>query len=266
MSSAFSVATVTEQLRSLGVRRGGVLVVHTSFRAVRPVEGGPSGLIDALLGALGPDGTLVMPSWTGDDDTPFDRDNTPASADLGVVPETFRKRSGVQRSAHPFAFAALGPVAREIVGDPLPIPPHRVESGIGRVHQHGGQILLLGVGHDSNTTIHLAEALARVPYGLPKHITVLRDGTPTRIDYLENDHCCRRFALADGWLRERGMQREGRVGNAHARLLEARDVVAVAREQLERDPLIFLHDEREGCEECLEARRSVRQNRKRQPV
>jgi aminoglycoside N3'-acetyltransferase len=38
---------VVGQLRALGVERGGVLLVHTSFRAVRPIEGGPRGLISA---------------------------------------------------------------------------------------------------------------------------------------------------------------------------------------------------------------------------
>ena len=52
------------ELGALGVRPGGVLLVHTSFRRVRPVEGGPLGLIRALRGALGPDGTLVMPTMT----------------------------------------------------------------------------------------------------------------------------------------------------------------------------------------------------------
>ena len=60
------------QLQMLGVEPGGVLLVHAAFRAVRPVEGGPLGLIGALSDALGPDGTLVMPSWGDDDDTPFD--------------------------------------------------------------------------------------------------------------------------------------------------------------------------------------------------
>ena len=245
------------QLRTLGVRRGSVLVVHMSYRAVRPVEGGPRGVIDALREALGPEGTLVMPSWTGDDDTPFDPDHTPVSSDLGVTPEVFRHIEGVRRSAHPFAFAALGPEAEAIVRDPLPVPPHRLESAIGRAYERGGQILLLGVGHDSNTTIHLAEVLARVPYGVPKHITVLRNGERVRIDYLENDHCCRRFALADEWLRARGLQREGSVGNAQARLVDSRDVIAIVREQLARDPLIFLHEEDDACEECLDARRSI---------
>ena len=246
---------ITQQLRALGVEEGGVLLVHTSFRAVRPVEGGPAGLIEALLEALGPDGTLVMPSWTGSDEEPFDRERTPASEDLGVVAETFWRMPGVVRSDHAFAFAALGPKAAEIVSGPLPLPPHIPASPVGRVYDLDGQILLLGVGHDADTTLHLAEIKAGVPYGLPKHVTVLDSGRLVKVEYRENDHCCARFALADEWLRERGLQREGRVGTAHARLARSRHIVAVALEHLAADPLIFLHET--GCEECEEARRSV---------
>lgn len=248
---------VAGQLRVLGVREGGVLLVHTSFRAVRPVEGGPRGLIEALRAALGPQGTLVMPSWTGDDDALFDPASTPASADLGVVADTFWRMPGVARSSHPFAFAAAGPRAAEVTADPLPLPPHIPQSPVGRVHDLDGQVLLLGVNHDADTTLHLAELLAGVPYRLPHHITVMRDGRPVRIDYGENDHCAGRFTLADGWLRERGLQSEGRVGHAEARLIRARDVVAVAREHLADDPLIFLHPPSAGCEECDEARAST---------
>ena len=49
-----SRAEVADQLRALGVEEGGVLLVHTSFRAIRPVEGGPLGLIEAIRDALGP--------------------------------------------------------------------------------------------------------------------------------------------------------------------------------------------------------------------
>ena len=251
-------ATLLAQLRALGVRAGDVLLVHTSFRAVRPVAGGPSGLIAALREALGPEGTLVMPSWGDDDATPFDPATTPVAPDLGVVAETFRRFPGVERSAHPFAFAALGPSAGRVTGDPLPLPPHAPASPVGRVHELDGRVLLLGVGHDADTTLHLAELLGGAPYRTRKHCTVRgEDGRPVRVEYGENDHCCERFALADEWLRARGLQREGRVGNATARLVRARDVVDVAHEQLQRDPLVFLHPTDAACAECGTARRSV---------
>ncbi len=255
---ALSGDEVAGQLRALGVEAGGVLLVHTSFRAVRPIEGGPTGLIEALQAALGPDGTLVMPSWTGSDEEPFDPATTPASPDLGVVPDTFWRLPGVVRSSHLFAFAAAGPRAERITSGPLPLPPHLPESPVGHVHELDGQVLLLGVNHDADTTLHLAELLAGVPYRVPKSCTVLQEGHPVRIEYGENDHCCERFTLADGWLRERGLQSEGRVGHAQARLIRARDVVAVALEHLAREPLLFLHPPSAGCADCDEARRSVK--------
>lgn len=252
-----SRATLAAQLGALGVQQGSVLLVHMSYRAVRPVDDGPRGLIDALRDAVGPDGTIVMPSWTGDDALPFDARSTRASEDLGVTADVFWRLPNVDRSAHCFAFAALGPHAARITADPLPLPPHRLESPVGRVYELDGQVLLLGVGHDANTTIHLAEVMAQVPYGVPKHITVLENGQPTRIEYLENDHCCARFAFVGEWLRASGLQREGRVGNAHACLVRSRDVVRVVVDRLTDNPLVFLHRPEDQCEECDAARQSV---------
>jgi aminoglycoside N3'-acetyltransferase len=253
-----SRAEVVDQLHQLGVGEGGVLLLHTSFRAVRPVEGGPVGLIAALRGALGPDGTLVMPSWSGDDDHPFDPITTPTPPSLGVVADTFWRLPGVLRSDHFHAFAAAGPEAARVTSDPLPLPPHIPESPVGRVHDLDGQVLLLGVGHDADTTLHLAELLAGVPYRVPSYCTVLQDGRPVRIDYGENDHCCERFGFADEWLRARGLQAEGRVGHAHARLARARDIVEVTLERLARDPLLFLHPPSAECAECDRSRKSVK--------
>ncbi len=143
---AFRRSEVADQLRALGVRPGGVLLVHTSFRAVRPIEGGPEGLIDALCAALGPAGTLVMPSWTGDDEAPFEPAATAAAEDLGVTADLFWRRPGVVRSDHLQAFAALGPRAEAIVKTALPLPPHTPDSPVGRVHDLDGQVLLLAWG------------------------------------------------------------------------------------------------------------------------
>jgi aminoglycoside N3'-acetyltransferase len=257
MRREVSRAELADQLRRLGVAESGVLLVHTSFRAIRPVEGGPLGLIDALRDALGPNGTLVMPSWSGNDEEPFDSSTTPASPDLGVVADVFWRLPGAVRSSHFFAFAAAGPLAVRITEGPLPLPPHTPESPVGRVHDLDGQVLLLGVGHDADTTLHLAELLAGVPYRVPKYCTVLQDGIPVRVHYGENDHCCARFGLADEWLRARELQSEGRVGYADARLVSSREIVAVALEHLARDPLLFLHPASAGCAECDEARKSI---------
>ncbi len=132
-------AELIGQLLNLGVTPGGVLLVHSSFRSVRPLEDGPLGLIEALRAALGPGGTLVMPSWSGLDDEPFDPATSPVTPDLGVVSDTFWRLPNVKRSAHPFAFAAAGPQAEQIISDPLPLPPHSPASPVARVHELDGQ-------------------------------------------------------------------------------------------------------------------------------
>jgi aminoglycoside N3'-acetyltransferase len=107
--------------------------------------------------------------------------------------------------------------------------------------------------------IHLAEVMAGVPYRVPKRCTVLQEGRAVRVDYRENDHCCERFKLVDDWMRERGLQRQGQVGSAHARLVNSRELVSVVCERLAKDPLIFLHPPEHDCAECDAARWSLEQ-------
>ena len=253
--NTINAETLVRQLLELGVKPGGVLLVHTSFSKVRPVEGGPAGLIRALQAALGVDGTLVMPSMSYDDDHPFDQRQT-SCPEMGIVADTFWRLPGVMRSDNNHAFAAIGPEAERILA-PHPIDvPHGLNSPAGRVYELDGQVLLLGVGHDSNTTVHLAENLAGVRYRRSKYITLLKEGRPVRFDYREIDHCCQNFALVDGWLEERGLQRRGTVGHAAARLVRSRDVVSVVTEHLAENETIFLHPE--GFDqECDDARASL---------
>ena len=249
------MSSIVEQLNALGVREGGVLLVHASFRAVAPVDGGPLGLIRALREAVG-SGTLVMPTMTSGEEV-FDPKATP-TAGMGITAELFWRQPGVVRSTHPGgSFAAEGPLAEEICR-PQPLsPPHGPDSPVGRVHDLDGQVLLLGVTHSENTTLHLAEAIAGVAYSISHPCVVEIDGVTRTVMIPEPDHCCRRFRQLDEWLRARGLQREGRVGHADARLANARDIVSVALENLRQDRLVFLCPPDEGCEECDRARASI---------
>jgi aminoglycoside N3'-acetyltransferase len=243
---------VIAQLESLGVEPGGVLVVHTSFSQLAPLEGGPVGLIKALRSALGPAGTLVMPSMSDDDDRPFDPGTTPCLG-MGVVADTFWRIPGVLRSDSPHAFAATGPRAVDITAAHPPDVPHGLYSPIGRVYELDGQVLLLGVGHDANTTVHLAENLAQVRYGQPKHLMTMKAGQLTRLDYIEIDHCCENFRLLDRWLDRMGAQRHGIVGQGQARLARSRTIVDAALTHLSENETVFLHSP--GlCAECDAAR------------
>jgi len=101
-------------------------------------------------------------------------------------------------------------------------------------------VLLLGVDHSSNTSIHLAEALADVPYRTIEDAIVLSNGQPEQITYWETNHCCRRFRLVEDWLQPTGLQRVGTVGYADAVLMRARDLVDTVVERLLLQPTLFL--------------------------
>ncbi len=244
-----------QQLLDLGVQPGGVLLVHTSFSKVKPVEGGPVGLILAYHSASEPGGTLVMPSMSYDDDHVYDKTKSHC-AEMGIVADTFWRLPGVLRSDNNHAFAAVGPLAEKILAShPIDIP-HGLDSPVGRVYELDGQVLLLGVDHTSNTTIHLCENMAGVRYRRDKHLTVLKDGIPVRFEYHEIDHCCQNFSLVDGWLDEHGLQRRGKVGHAGARLVRSRDIVEVVIKRLKENKTTFLHPMGVD-EECDDAWRSL---------
>lgn len=246
---------LTQQLLDLGVISGGVLLVHCSFSKIKPVERGPLGLILALESTLGLGGTLVMPSMSDDRAHPFDPQYTPCSG-MGVVANSFWKLPNVLRSDSPHAFAAKGPQASEITA-PHPVDiPHGLDSPVGRVYELDGQVLLLGVGHDANTTIHLAEFLAGVRYRRKNYVLLLEEGKVRRFDYAEIDHCCENFNFVDEWLEAGKLQQKGRVGYAEARLIHSRDIVKVVTAQIQCNETVFLHPF--GVDkECDEARASL---------
>jgi aminoglycoside 3-N-acetyltransferase len=244
--------SLADELVELGISGDGVLVVHTAFSRFGGRAGAPADLIAALRMAAGARGTVVMPSMSDDDEHPFDRQRTPCIG-MGIVADTFWRIPGVSRSDSPHSFAAIGPHAAEITA-PHPVDvPHGPDSPIGRTHELDAEILLLGVGHDANTTVHLAETLAGVRYKVPKYVTEMRGGQLVRHPYYEIDHCCANFALLDSWLEARGRQQRGFVAGAPARLIGARDVVATALDHLRENETVFLHPPG-VCTECDDAR------------
>jgi aminoglycoside 3-N-acetyltransferase len=182
-------ASLAADLARLGVRPGQILLVHTSVSALGWVAGGAMAVAQALLDALGPAGTLVVPTQTGANSDPagwsrppvppdwwqpirdhlpgYDPARTPTRG-MGAVPELVRTWPGAVRSAHPVSsLAALGPAAAGLMGT------HDLGSELGErsplaaLEAADARVLLLGAGWDSCTAFHLAEY--RVP-GLPRSV------------------------------------------------------------------------------------------------
>lgn len=252
-----SIEAIVGQLRVLGVQEGDVLLAHVAFRAVRPVDGGPPALIEAFSRAVGARGTIVMPSWTDALDRPFDPQQSEVAPALGIVAALFWQLPGAVRSCTPFAFAARGPQAASIVSSGLLLPPHQPDSAVGKVLSHGGRILLLGLNHDCNTMLHLAEHLAAVPYEQRRPIALFDAEGVVMREYPERRHCFRLYTKVDGWLDQAGLKTRGRIGHADARLMYARDLIELVVARLRREPFSFLHPRHMGCAACDEAWHSM---------
>src|SRR3954462_14269762 len=63
-SPPVTARSLAADLRALGVPAGGLVLTHSSLSALGWVAGGPEAVVAALLAALGPDGTLVVPSFS----------------------------------------------------------------------------------------------------------------------------------------------------------------------------------------------------------
>ncbi len=164
-------SSLTADLQRLGVRPGDLLMVHASLRTLGPVVGGAAVVVQSLLGAVGPEGTLLAyvdfePFFDDEDEEipAFDGRIAPAARDHGVLHEVIRTWPGAQRSPHPDAgVVALGRQAEWLVRE----HPFHYGYGLGtplaRAVEANVRVLMLGAPLDTITLLHHAEHLARIP-------------------------------------------------------------------------------------------------------
>jgi aminoglycoside 3-N-acetyltransferase len=173
---------IAADLSRLGVREGGVLMVHTRMSAIGWVVGAAETVVRALLDALGPEGTLMAyASWEEHvyhaadwppehraaylaEPPAFDLLASEAARDHGRVPERVRTWPGAERSAHPEAsVVAVGARARWLTEDHPREDSYGPRSPFARLVDADGQVLMLGAPLDTVTLLHHAEAIARAP-------------------------------------------------------------------------------------------------------
>jgi aminoglycoside 3-N-acetyltransferase len=250
-SGPITRSRLVADLRALGVQDGMVVLVHSSLSSLGWVVGDSETVVLALEEAVGPQGTLMMPGFSYDAPEPAEWTNPPVpegwwqaireewppfdpswarTQHVGVIAETFRTQPGTRRSPHPaLSFTARGPHAERLVGS------HGLENAAGessplaRLYELDGWVLLLGVGHESNTSLHLAETRARWP-GREKMTSRrarwVRDGQVEEVTLRDFGWHEEQFAdLGRDFESRAGSVAIGAVGTSTSRLMRQRGLV-----------------------------------------
>ena len=249
---------LAEDLAGLGIPHGGLLFVHSSLSAIGEVEGGADTVVDALLETLGPDGTLVVPTFTYADphDYPdsinpnwiFDPANTHSG--MGAITNAVRMRKNALRSVHLWhSVAAIGPLAEKVVtgNGKTWASAWDANSPMAWTFDNGASILMLGVPYQNLTAIHVWEVEFNVDYRETTFITrrtPLHDGTlvplASQVHARKDWHPGSDFNRFGERMEKVGLVGVGHVGNAVARLFTASDAHEMARTMYQEDNAAFL--------------------------
>jgi aminoglycoside N3'-acetyltransferase len=240
-------------LRQLGLKGGDAVEVHSSLRSFGTVEGGAAAVVDALMDVVGVEGALVMSAYplsapvalTGEEKARGIKwklrllgEDSRAKSAMGAISDEFRRRDGVICGTGLHRVCAWGRDAR------------LHSKGYQHLVEIGGWVLLLGVGFDRCSSMHLAEKAAVIPEQIRARFEVpadVRRDYPAdvwEIGYGETP--------VDPWdtvwgIAERGgLIREGSVGQARCLMFKAKAVISIYEELLRADPFALFGIEAES--------------------
>jgi aminoglycoside 3-N-acetyltransferase len=254
-----TLGSLVKQLEVCGLREGQTISVHASLSSLGWVVGGAETVIRALLQIVGPSGTLMVPTQTWKNLDPsrgvhgdipmawwpiirehwpaYDPDVTP-SVGMGVVAEVLRTWPGARRSNHPArSFAAVG-VNAEFLTEEHDLKNIFGEgSPLSKLYDLDGHILLIGVDHSKNTSLHLAESRANYPGKRDEEESsaILIDGVRHWVTYRTLSVHDDDFAiLGDAYEAEHAIRRH-KVGEAGVRFLRQRPFIDWAVRWMEKN-------------------------------
>lgn len=169
--NTYTHSEILEAYKKLGVRKGGLVFFETDlaclgmFEDVSDSETVPAAHFNAVMGLLGNEGTIIVPTFTNslrNTDIPYDPKNTPSQS---ILSEYIRCMEGAVRSMHPFtSYTGYGKHAFDICGN-TSRHSYGPETPMARLIERNGLFINIGFHPHYNTTVvHQLEMDAGVPY------------------------------------------------------------------------------------------------------
>jgi aminoglycoside 3-N-acetyltransferase len=250
---------VARAAREVGIEAGDTVFFHSSLSSMGTVVGGPDAVIDGFLDAVGPEGTVAVPTlcnWKqGEQHLVFERwDPETSPSYVGAITEALRKRPGALRSDHPtHSVAAIGASAGALTAGhgasgPRPGPYSETafahESPWQRLVDWNAAYCFIGVTFYVCTMVHYVEAVLAermVQRADPAERERLLDGLE---GWMTSGHFPRirieDREVIEEMLAARGIVRYGQIGSATLTCARARPMVQNWLSIVESNPEMWL--------------------------
>lgn len=259
ISDTFTSQSLTIDMKRIGIKEGDTIIVHGSMKQIGgSVAGGAESVIQALLNAVGPDGTVIFPTFTAWS-TYTDLRTEPSR--LGLLSETFRKWPRVKRSNNPtHAVSAIGKLAKEILADHENTTQLGINSPLHKAANLGAKVLHLGTNLNTCSLIHVGEIMAKVPFmniGYKDYdkelIYIGEDGIERKLLSKELPADSAGFPKLLQLSNIESKFNKSKIGNAESFLVSGKDLLNTTLEVLKKDPYALLCDN-EKCPVCPKSR------------
>jgi len=255
---------IVRALQDCGIRKGDLLLIHSSLSVFGHIDKGAETVIDAFLEAVGSTGTVLFPTFTypylyfngevvtGTRYQPFQQKNT--AVWTGTIPATVLKRKEVIRSVHPtHSVAGIGPLAKACLCQHRETdPPAGSTSPFAKLLDYNGKMVWFGADLASTTFFHFLETEAHLPYLQPAVCRILRENGFTETVLIPQHLPGHRdFYKIPGekskayqQLLQAGLViRKTNLGYGEIKVIRAKQMYRLGREVLKQDPGVFLCDD-----------------------
>ena len=178
----WSNKNLDDHFKSLGIKKGDNICVHSKLWAFGELENGVAGFYQALRRAVGEEGTLVLPSFTFGT-SPYNvfsvKESKPEG--MGSLPNYVWSLDNKFRSSCPIhSHMGIGPKA-QLLKDINGLSSIGKDSDFEFFLKNNFNLLMLGLGFTEGASyMHYVEYCAKVPYrqplSLPRKIQYTNDG------------------------------------------------------------------------------------------